>query len=171
MWPARTIPDSKGSSKRVSDTDHRLLYPAIAVENFVAFWPTIFLFLGSYSDWFSWLAVYPAALLVAGSVLTTLGLVRKGKVTQDMLILLIVFSALPVVGTLISLFFYYGFYNYAAETCPPIIVSYKCTIVQAASYVDLYTLLALGLSIATLIAAFRKYSKPAHIVHTKQLTH
>jgi hypothetical protein len=141
--------------------DYRLLFPALAVENFVALWPTIFLFLGSYSDWFSWLAVYPAVLLVAGSVLTTLGLVRKGKVTQDMLILLIVFSVLPVVGSMISLFFYYGFYNYAAEDCPPIIVSDKCTIVQAAGYVDLYVLLALGVSIATFITAFRKYTKPA----------
>jgi len=134
-----------GFSKRASNTDQRLLYPALAAENFVAFWPTIFLFLGSYSDWFPWLAVYPAILLVAGSVLTTLGLVRNGRVTQDMLILLTIFSALPVVGTMISLFFYYGFYNYAAETCPPIIASYKCTIVQAAGYVDLYVLLALVL--------------------------
>jgi uncharacterized membrane protein YwzB len=141
--------------------DYRLLFPALAVENFVALWPAIFLFLGSYSDWFSWLAVYPAVLLVAGSVLTTLGLVRKGKVSQDMLILLIVFSALPVVGNMISLFFYYGFYEeyYTMETCPPNITSYKCTIVHAAGYVDLYVLLALGVSIATFIAAFRKYSK------------
>jgi hypothetical protein len=147
-----------------------LLFPALAVENFVTLWPAIFLFLGSYSDWFSWLAVYPAVLLVAGSVLTTLGLVRRGKVTQDMLILLIVFSALPVVGTLISLFFYYGFYNYAAETCPPIIVSYKCTIVQAAGYVDLYVLLALAVPIATFIAAFRRYAKPATSSANDQLT-
>jgi hypothetical protein len=131
------------------------------VENFVALWPTPFLFLGSYNDWFSWLVVLPVALLVAGSGLTVLGTARKGKVTLDWLIVLMVLSVTVMVSTWISLFFYYGFYNYAAETCPPIIVSYKCTIVQAAGYVDLYTLLALGLSIATLILAFRKYAKPA----------
>jgi hypothetical protein len=126
-------------------------------------WPAIFLFLGSYTDWFTWLAVYPAVLLVAGSILTILGLVRKGKLTQDMLILLIVFSALPVLGTLISLFFYYGFYEeyYTMATCPANIASYKCTIVQAAGYVDLYVLLALGVSIATLIAALWRYTRPA----------
>ena len=80
-----------------------------------------------------------------------------------MLILLTVFSALPVVGTLISLFFYYGFYEeyFAMVTCPPNIASYKCTIVQAAGYVDLYVLIALGLSIATSIASFWRYARPA----------
>jgi hypothetical protein len=80
-----------------------------------------------------------------------------------MLILLIVFGVLPVVGTLISLFFYYGFYEeyLTAGTCLPHIASYKCTIVQAAGYVDLYVLLALGVSIATFIAAFRRYTRPA----------
>lgn len=80
-----------------------------------------------------------------------------------MLILLIVFSGLPVVGTVISLFFYYGFYEeyYTMATCPPNTASYKCTIVQAAGYVDLYVLLALGVSIATLIASFCRYARPA----------
>ena len=130
------------------------------VENFVALWPTPFLFLGSYNDWFSWLVVLPAALLVVSSGLTVLGTARKGKVTLDWLIVLMVLSMTVMVSTWISLFFYYGFYNYAAETCPPIIISYKCTIVQAASYVDLYVLLALVLSIATFITVFRKYTKP-----------
>jgi hypothetical protein len=80
-----------------------------------------------------------------------------------MMTLLIIFSALPVVGTLISLFFYYGFYEeyYTMNTCRPNIASYKCTIVQAAGYVDLYVLLALGVSIATLIASFWRYARPA----------
>ena len=131
------------------------------VEIFVALWPAVFLFLGPYAEWFSWLVVIPGVLIVASSLLTGLGIFSKGKVTLDWLIVLAVLSLTVFVSTLISLFFYYGLYNYGAEGCPPIIVSYKCTIVQAAGYVDLYVLLALLVSTATFIAALMKYAKPA----------
>ena len=128
--------------------------------NYVTIWPTIFLFAGSYDNWFSWLVVYPAALLIAGSGLTVLAIGKKRKIPEEVLDLLVFFSATPVLGTLISLFFYYGFYEeYAFETCPPI--SYKCTIVLGAGYVELYVLLALAVSTVTFIAAFRKSLKAA----------
>ncbi|HVH14458.1 MAG TPA: hypothetical protein VNA15_01905 [Candidatus Angelobacter sp.] len=128
--------------------------------NYVTLWPTIFLFLGSYDNWFSWLVVYPAALLVAGSSLTVLGIARKRNVTPEVLDLLIFFSALPVVGTLISLFFYYGFYEEYLVECPDSGVFYKCIVVLAAGYVELYVLLALAVSTVAFIAAFRKSIKP-----------
>lgn len=134
-------------------------------------WPTIFLFLGSYGDWFSWLVVYPAALLVAGSSLTVPGIARKRNVTPEALDLLVFFSALPVVGTLISLFFYYGFYEEYLAECQPIIVSYKCTIVQGSGYVELYVLLALAVSTVTFIMALQKSVKPATPSVPNQLTH
>lgn len=140
--------------------DHRLLFAAVLVKIYAALWPAIFLFLGSYTDWFYWLVVFPGALIVTSSLLSGFGIVSKGKVTLDWLIVLAVLSLMVFFSTLISLFFYYGLYNYGAEGCPPIIVSYKCTIVQAANYVDLYMLLTLLVSAATFFPALRSYLKP-----------
>lgn len=128
--------------------------------NYVTLWPTIVLFLRSYGDWFSWLVVYPVALLIAESGLTILGITRKRKITEEALDLLVFFSALPVVGTLISLFSYYGFYEEYLVECPGTGVSYKCIVVLASSYVEAYVLVALAVSTVAFIAAFRKSVKP-----------
>ena len=141
--------------------DDRILFLAAAVLNYVTLWPTIFLFLGSYDNWFSWLVVYPVALLIAGSGLTGLGIARKRKITEEVLDLLVFFSATPVVGTLISLFWYPGFYEEYLGECPGTGVSNKCIVVWASGYVELYVLLALAVSTVTFILAFRKSLKAA----------
>ena len=140
--------------------DQRLLFPAVLIEIYAGLWPAVFLFLGSYADWFTWLVLFQGLLLVTSSLLTGFGIVSKGKVTLDWLIVLAVLSLIVLLSTLASLFFYYGYYNEAALTCPPIIVSYKCTIIQAANYVDLYMLLTLLGSAATFFPALWSYLKP-----------
>lgn len=76
-----------------------------------------------------------------------------------MLDLLVFFSATPVIGTLISLFFYYGFYEEYLVECPGTGLSNKCIVVMAAGYVELYALLTLAVSTVTFILAFRKSLK------------
>lgn len=162
---SRTIPQelylTRQDFRGGTEIRTRVLFPAAAVLNYVTLWPTIFLFLGSYDNWFPWLVIYPVALLIACASLTGLGIARKRKITEEVLDLLVFFSATPVVGTLISLFFYYGFYEEYLVECPGTGLSNKCIVVMASGYVELYVLLALAVSTITFILAFRKSLKAA----------
>lgn len=143
--------------------DYRLLLSALTVENVVAAWPAIFLILGFYSDWFLFLVVLPVAVVITSSGLVAVGIARKGKITWKLLNWLIIVSVLPIVGTLISLFFFFGLYNWAAEdrlfpsSCQGSFDVFKCIIVQGSGYVDLYLLGVVIVAIVAFISLLPKY--------------
>ena len=143
--------------------NQRILFSALTIEIFVAFWPGLLFVLGAtvitdYSAQSSvWLFLAQASVPLAAIALglTAVGIWQKGVMNPKRSPFLIILCLFGIFGTLISVGFGMGVAQWAAMDCFPSNPS-KCMLVQAAGSMELYLLPNLATPIVILGWALAK---------------
>jgi hypothetical protein len=127
--------------------DQRLLFSALTVEFLVLLWPWFLLDSGIVVVFLAEISVLLAAASLGMSVV---GVWRTGAMRLRASQLLVVFSLIAVPGSWISMGYFIGAGRWAAMDCN-YLEQWKCNIVQAAGYANLYLIPALLVPIILLV--------------------